>query len=75
MRLKWPEWISEPLCRKSRPLKLDRGKLLVGVDAPVWAQEMEFAKKDLMKRLAQAFPGLTLTEIRCQVVTRPFGSI
>lgn len=75
LSFKWPDWLPEPLSRKSRPLKIIRHQLWVGVDGSSWAQELEFVKLEVLKRLRDAFPAVEITEIRCQIVTRPALSI
>jgi predicted nucleic acid-binding Zn ribbon protein len=40
-----------------RPLKLDRGVLVVQVDDPAWATQMKFLERDLLDRLTAAGSG------------------
>ena len=68
----WPDLAGPLLSRKSKPLKI-RGKcLIVGVAGSSWANELDYLKIHLMKKIKDTLPGLELTleEIRFQMQDR-----
>ena len=50
----WTHWdavVGPRIAAHARPHRLQRGVLVVSVDAPEWMQELQFAKRDLRDRL------------------------
>ena len=72
---KWGELVGPLLGKKSLPLKIYGKRLIVGVAGSAWAQELEFLKQPLLKKIHQSCPALTLDEIRFQMTTESRGSI
>ncbi len=54
---RWTELVGEAVAQHVRPLKLDRGVLVVQVDDPAWATQMKFLERDLLDRLTAAGSG------------------
>lgn len=50
---RWTELVGSGVAVHVRPLKLDRGTLIVEVDDPAWATQMKFLEQDLLKRLRE----------------------
>jgi predicted nucleic acid-binding Zn ribbon protein len=48
---RWTELVGEPVAAHVRPVKIDRGTLVVEVDDPAWATQMKFLESDLLNRL------------------------
>lgn len=48
---RWTELVGEPVAAHVRPVKLDRGTLVVEVDDPAWATQMKFLEGDVLARL------------------------
>ncbi len=48
---RWSELVGEQIAAHARPLKLDRGRLLVEVDEPAWATQLRFMETELLDRL------------------------
>ena len=48
---RWEELVGQPVAAHVRPLKIDRGTLVVEVDDPAWATQMKFLESDLLARL------------------------
>ena len=51
---RWAELVGDAVAQHVRPLKLDRGVLVVQVDDPAWATQMRFLESDLLERLSAA---------------------
>jgi hypothetical protein len=47
----WHTLFSEPLSSHMMPYKLTDGAILLNVDSPVWLQELNYFKKDIIKKL------------------------
>ncbi|MFM8848131.1 MAG: DciA family protein [Actinomycetota bacterium] len=54
---RWTELVGDAVAQHVRPLKLDRGVLVVQVDDPAWATQMRFLESDLLERLSAAGSG------------------
>lgn len=50
---RWAELVGEGVAAHVRPLKLDRGTLIVEVDDPAWATQMKFLESDVLHRLRE----------------------
>ncbi|MGA1345938.1 MAG: DciA family protein [Ilumatobacteraceae bacterium] len=50
---RWEEVVGEPVAAHVRPLRLDDRVLVVEVDDPAWATEVEFLSAQLRGRLAE----------------------
>ncbi len=50
---RWVDLVGESIAAHVRPLKLDRGTLIVEVDDPAWATQMKFLEADLLSRLRE----------------------
>lgn len=52
MKRLWNTLFREPLSSHMTPSLLTRGKLLLTVDSPVWLQELNFYKEDILRKLS-----------------------
>ncbi|MDH5203741.1 MAG: DUF721 domain-containing protein [Nitrospirota bacterium] len=52
MKKKWDDLFHEPLSSHMSPLMLSGGEVILNVDSPVWLQELNFLKEDLIKKLS-----------------------
>lgn len=48
---RWTDLVGESVAAHVKPVKLDRGTLVVEVDDPAWATQMRFLEADLLSRL------------------------
>lgn len=48
---RWADLVGAGVAAHVRPLKLDRGTLIVEVDDPAWATQVKFLESDLVTRL------------------------
>jgi predicted nucleic acid-binding Zn ribbon protein len=62
----WDEVVGESVAAHARPLSLKDGRLVVGVDEPGWATQLNYLTADLLRRLEElAGPGaVTAVEVR-----------
>jgi hypothetical protein len=51
LRNDWGRIFKEPLLSHMSPSKLSEGELLLNVDSPIWMQQLNFYKKDLLAKL------------------------
>lgn len=47
----WPEVVGEAAARRSRAVAFNGGRLIVEVDAPAWAKQLEYLKRTIVARL------------------------
>jgi predicted nucleic acid-binding Zn ribbon protein len=63
----WPQVTGEAVARAARPTAERDGKLTVGCDEAVWAQELTLMAPVLCERLNEALGEALITEIRCRI--------
>jgi hypothetical protein len=59
----WDKVVGEQIAARARPLKLRRNILEVQVDHPVWMQQLQMLKPQILKKLANQLPGSGITDI------------
>lgn len=47
----WADAVGEKVAQHSRAIRVDRGRLLVEVDSPVWAQELTLMKRRILREV------------------------
>ncbi|MEW6214354.1 MAG: DUF721 domain-containing protein [Nitrospirota bacterium] len=52
IKKKWYDLFNMPLSHHMSPFMLSDGELLLNVDSPVWLQELNFYKEDIIKKLS-----------------------
>ncbi len=63
----WPEIVGEKVAEHCRPLGLRAGVLEVQVDSPVWSQQLQLRKVELLGRLRDRYDREAPREVRFQV--------
>ena len=48
----------------SKPLKIEDAVLMIAVDNPLWAGELNFYRREMLERIAVLVPGRTVKDIR-----------
>ena len=48
----WFNLFNKPLCYHMSPCSLSHGEILLNVDSPVWLQELQYYKKDILKKMS-----------------------
>jgi len=76
----WSRCVGPTLAKKTWPIRIAAGRMLIGVTAASWASEVEFLKREIIQRIrntAEAV-GLQLPELvdlRTQIATRSSATI
>ncbi len=52
LKKNWDNLFDEPLSSHMSPYKLSAGEILLNVDSPVWLQELNFYKKNIIDKLS-----------------------
>jgi predicted nucleic acid-binding Zn ribbon protein len=60
----WAEVVGEEIAARTRAIKIDRGVLFVHVDHSAWMQELHFMEREIIERLNEKKPGITVRKIR-----------
>ncbi|MEJ5377852.1 MAG: DUF721 domain-containing protein [bacterium] len=60
----WPRVVGPLLARRCWPVSVKKGVLLVRVAGPLWMQELQFQKRDLLERVAELAGGDQIVDIR-----------
>lgn len=48
---RWPELVGEVIGGHTRPVRIEDGTLLIEVDDPAWASEMEWMGEELVRQI------------------------
>jgi predicted nucleic acid-binding Zn ribbon protein len=64
---RWPEVVGEVIANRSRPRVLTDGILHIEVEGSVWMQELWFHQREIIERVRETFPKLTVTGIRLEI--------
>ena len=65
----WPELVGDGLAARTRPSALHATTLVIAVDDPAWATQLQYLQGDLLGRFRDDLGAGVVTEIR--VVVRP----
>ena len=63
----WNEAVGSTIAQHCKPRRLLEGELLIEVDHPGWATEVQYLEQVLVTKLIELHPKLDLTGIRVQV--------
>ena len=63
----WPEIVGEQVAAHCRPLGLRAGVLEVEVDSPVWSQQLQLRKMEILENLRGRYERQAPREVRFQV--------
>ena len=63
----WPEVVGEQVAAHCRPLGLRAGVLEVEVDSPVWSQQLQLRKTEILENLRVRYERQAPREVRFQV--------
>lgn len=63
----WPEIVGETVSKRSRLRGITRGILVVQVENNVWMQEIRFHQTEILKKIKERFPKLTIKGIRLEL--------
>lgn len=60
----WPEVVGEEIAARTQAVKVDKGVLFVHVDHGAWMQELHFMERQIIERLKEKKPDVTIRKIR-----------
>jgi predicted nucleic acid-binding Zn ribbon protein len=63
----WEGVVGPNVAAHAHPLTLRDGVLIVGVDQPAWATELNHLKADLLRRIGEVTGSAEVTEVRVRV--------
>ena len=63
----WAEIVGPEIAAHCRPLGIRAGVLELEVESPVWSQQLQLRKSELLERLAEQFGSEAPRELRFQV--------
>ncbi len=61
--LVWDQLVGETIAARARPLKLRKGVLEVQVDHPVWMQQLQMMKPQILEKINTKLPNVGITDI------------
>jgi len=61
--LVWDQLVGEQIAARARPLKLRKGVLEVQVDHPVWMQQLQMMKPQILEKINAKIPNAGITNI------------
>lgn len=67
----WERAVPERVSRNARPVRVERGALIVHATTSVWAQELDMLKDELLARLRQVAPKSGIRAVRVRVGKLP----
>ena len=59
----WDQLVGEQIAARARPLKLRKGILEVQVDHPVWMQQLQMMKPQILEKINTMIPNAGITDI------------
>lgn len=68
---RWEAIVGPDVAAHARPLTLRDGVLVIVVDQPAWATELNHLKADLLRRIGEAAGAAEVTEVRVRVAGPP----
>ncbi len=67
LRDRWSEIAGPTLGRQSRPVRIWKKNLIVGVESSAWAQEIDLLRQSLLEKIRTVVPAANLKGIRPQI--------
>ncbi len=61
--LVWDKLVGEQIAARARPLRLRKGVLEVQVDHPVWMQQLQMMKPQILEKITARIPNAGITDI------------
>jgi predicted nucleic acid-binding Zn ribbon protein len=70
----WDKLVGEQIAARARPLRLRRNILEVQVDHPVWMQQLQMLKPQILKKIAEQLPGAGITDLYLRQTRKGTGT-
>lgn len=61
--LVWDKVVGQQIARRARPLRIREKTLEVSVDHPVWMQQLQMLKPQILRKLHEQLPGCDIEDI------------
>jgi len=61
----WEKIVGEHIAARARPAWIKKNTLWLHVNAPVWSQEIQLIKPELLGKIQDRFPDTVIQDIRC----------
>lgn len=71
LKAHWPDVVGERISEHSWPIKLERRRLLLGIDSSVWNQALFIKKNELLSRIVAFTTPYRIDEIKSIVAEKP----
>ncbi len=69
--LVWDQLVGEQIAARARPLRLRKGVLEVQVDHPVWMQQLQLMKPQILEKITAKIPNAGITDIYLRQTRNP----
>jgi len=69
--LVWDQLVGKQIAARARPFKLRKGVLEVQVDHPVWMQQLQMMKPQILEKIAAKIPNAGITDIYLRQTRNP----
>ncbi len=66
----WDKLVGKQIAMRARPLRIRKGILEVQVDHPVWMQQLQMLKPQILKRLEEMAPNAGISDIYLRQTSR-----
>ncbi len=61
--LVWDQLVGEQIAARARPLRLRKGVLEIQVDHPVWMQQLQMMKPQILEKISSKIPNAGITDL------------
>ncbi len=69
--LVWDEIVGKQIAARARPLRLRKGVLEIAVDHPVWMQQLQMMKPQILSKIQKKVPAAGITDLYLRKTARP----
>lgn len=59
----WDQLVGEQIAARARPLRLRKGVLEIQVDHPVWMQQLQMMKPQILEKIGSKIPNAGITDL------------
>jgi len=59
----WDQLVGEQIAARARPLRLRKGVLEIQVDHPVWMQQLQMMKPQILEKISAKIPNAGITDL------------
>ena len=70
----WDQVVGKQIAERARPLRFRQGTLEVQVDHPVWMQQLQMMKTQILQKLNQQLPNANITDLFLRKAPTPYSN-